>query len=279
MKKRSMLEWKSWPWLVVAGMMVVAAVVFYILAMNQEDPYPLRFNELYHCADIIKWTLLVVALLLLGITFYSLVYSRIHSDVRFKEVFGRSFNNYWIYYVLFVLLMIVVSCVWGYVCCHVMDYHEVFFKSSLWDDIKSAVFVAPLKEEAMYRLLPFLVAIIPMATVKSKRWRIVLGCFFGLILLCVQMQFGYIHVSIFEVSDYGFMQSLKKHLIIQGVEGMLYALFFGIVLYMAIREIMLRQQRPNIFKAVLFALPLAYLASCLVHGIYNLHSILSSVHS
>ena len=283
MKKQSILEWKIWPWLLVAGgVMIVAAVLFYYLAMNIKEPYPLYWNRWYHCAAINTWGLFAVASLLSGIAIYSFVCSLKHPDLRFIEVFDRIFRSYWVYYILFMLLMVVVSSVYNRIYCQLKDYHGVYFKDFLWDDIMSGVIMAPIKEEAMYRLLPFLVAVIPMAVVKSKRWRIVLGCIFGLMIFCVQMQFGYIHVGFFEVHDAKDIQEvhdmIRIHLFIQGVLGIVCAFTFGMVLYQVVKEIMLRQQHPNKFKAVLPAIPLAYLASCLVQGLYNLQIVLLSQH-
>ncbi len=165
--------------------------------------------------------------------------------------------------------MVVVSGVYGSIICQLKDYYAVFFKSALWRDIMSKVFMAPIKEEAIYRLLPFLIAVIPMALVKSKRWRIVLGCFFGLMILCVQMQFGFVHVGWLEVTNHATnMQEvydiIRLHLLLQGVAGIRYAFTFGMVLYQVAKENTLRQQHPNKFKAILPAIPLAYLASCMV---------------
>lgn len=278
-KPQSILEWKSWPWLVVAGIMAVAAVAFYLLAMNRRDLFS-WMNEWYHSFEIIVLAFIATGAILLCITIYSFIASLTHSDLRFKDAFGRTFHSYWAYYILFVILMVVITTVWANIYSQVNDYHGGFFRGSRWDDIKSGVFRAPLKEEAMFRLIPFLVAIIPTAMVKSKRWRIVLACFFGIMLFCVQMQFGYIHLGIYETMDAANRQELdaliRLHLFLQGGPGVLFACAFGLVLYYAAREIILRQKKPNKFKAIVFALPLAYLASCLTHAGYNLFSIISS---
>lgn len=277
-KPQSILEWKSWPWLVVAGVLAVAATVFYLLAMNQEDMFSLM-NEWYRSFEIIVLAFIATGAILIGITVYSFIVSLTHSDLRFKAAFSRTFHGYWVYYILFVILMVVISSLWGNICCQVNDRHGVFFDGSRWDDIKSGVFRAPLKEEAMFRLIPFMVAIIPTAMVKSKRWRIVLACFFGIMLFCVQMQFGYVHLNDWETMDAANRQELnaliRLHLVLQGGVGVLYAITFGVVLYYTAREIILRQEQPNKFRAIVLALPLAYLASCSAHALYNLHSIIS----
>lgn len=66
--------------------------IIIFLAMNIEEPYPLRWNGWYHCAAIIIWGLVAIVLLLFGITLYSFIRSKTHPDLRFKDVFGRVFR-------------------------------------------------------------------------------------------------------------------------------------------------------------------------------------------
>jgi hypothetical protein len=65
---------------------------YFFLAMNIEEPYPLRWNGWYHCAAIIIWGLVAIVLLLFGITLYSFIRSKTHPDLRFKDVFDRVFR-------------------------------------------------------------------------------------------------------------------------------------------------------------------------------------------
>ena len=111
--------------------------------------------------------------------------------------------------------------------------------------------------------------------VTSKRWRTVLCCFFGLMIFCVQMQFGYAHVSIFGAMDG--TESIGVHLLIQGVAGVLFSITYGVVLYRTYKVFLARQETPNKCFAVLLATPIAYLCSSCVHGINNAYIIMSDL--
>ena len=178
--------------------------------------------------------------------------------------------------------MTVISVVWACMCCQAMDNHPLYLKTELKNYLKNKVLIAPPKEEAMWRLLPFLIAIIPMARVKAKRWRVALGCFFGLMILCVQMQFGYAHLKVEQVhfadSSQRFLSLMKFHIFAQGGEGVFYAVTFGVVLFVASKAFLRRQVCPNAFKALLCAIPFAYLASTSVHLLYNLNELLSRLY-
>ena len=106
-----------------------------------------------------------------------------------------------------------------------------------------------------------------------------MGCFFGLMILCVQMQFGYAHLESWLLisvdSTQKFLSLLKFHLFAQGGTGILYSITFGVVLFVANKTFQQRQVCPNVFKALLYAIPFAYLASTSVHLLNNLYDILS----
>lgn len=264
------------PWLVVAGVLAVAAGVFHLLAMKQG--YPLHHNQWHHSESIIIIAFIAVIILLSGIAVFALIRSKKSNSLRFMDVFVQTFQSGWFYYILFILLMIVVSNIWCNMCNQVFG-DSFSFKSSRWDDIIKSVLWAPVREEAQYRVLPYMIAAIPLAMLQTKRWRIALGCFFALMILCVQLQFGYAHLSVFNAIDAASVQDfyieVKKHIWLQGVSGVIYAITFGVVLYIAAKEFHLKQQHPNKFKAVLLGLPLAYLASRAVHASYNLFWIIS----
>ena len=269
MEQQSAFERRTWFWLVVAGVLAVAAAVFHVLAVKQG--YPLHHNQWHHSEFIIELAFVAVFVLLSGIALYALIHSRKHGDLRFKDVFGRTFHSGWVYYILFVLFMIVVANVWCNMCNQVFG-DSFSFKGSRWDDIKSSVLWAPVREETQYRVLPFVIAVIPLTMLKSKLWRTALGCVFALLIFSVQMQFGYAHISPLSAL---MGDTVKPHLYIQGGAGVVYAITFGMVFYYAAKEIFRRQRLPNKCKAVLCALPMAFLASCLVHASYNLYWILS----
>lgn len=254
--------------MIMAGVLAIMAVVFHFLAKIQEQQYR---NSWYYSESIILTAFVLVALLLLIIAGYALIHSKTHAEIRFKDAFRKAFHSYWVYFLLFVLLMTVITRIWGDLCIARFG-DSVSFKSGRWDDIKGSVFRAPVVEEAKYRVLPFLIAVIPLANLMSKRWKIVLGCFFALMFIGVQLQFGYSHISPLSAL---LGDTVEPHIYNQGVCGILFAVTFGVVLYVAYKEMMLKQQTPNKFKAILLSLPLAYLASCMVHGASNLYWILS----
>ena len=260
----------------MAGVLAVAAVVFHLLAMKQG--YPLQHNQWHHSESIIIIVFIAVIIILSGIAVFALKRSKRNNGLRFKGVFVQTVQSGWFYYILFILLMIVVSNIWCNMCNQVFG-DSFSFESNRWDDIKSSVLWAPVREEAQYRVLPYVIAAIPLAMLQTKRWRIALGCFFALMILCVQLQFGYAHLSVFNAMDAASVQDfyieVKKHIWLQGVTGVFYAITFGVVLYMAAIEFHRKQQHPNKFKAVLHALPLAYWASCAVHASNNLFWIIS----
>lgn len=268
--RKQATERKCWPWLAMAGILAVVVVVFHLLALRVEEHSSFT-NEWLRCRNAIGLAFILVALLLFGISIYSWVFSKTHEDVRFKTVFAKVMHSDWMHFVLFEVLMVVVVIVWGGIWNQVFDVHSFFFKSNRWNDIKSSVFRAPIVEEAKYRLLPFLIAVLPLVKVKSRRWKTILGCFFGLMLFCVQMLFGVAHI---DPVSYLMGDTLQPHLLLQGGAGVLFAVTFGVVLFHASRMLQRRLSAPNMFKPILMAFPLAYLASCLVHATSNLSYIL-----
>jgi hypothetical protein len=277
---------RTWLWIAVAVVLAIAAFVFHILSnlrkniIYREESIVFD-NEWYVCQQIILLAFAAVTLLLLAIACYSRLHIRKHPECLFKDVFSHTFHHYWVYYILFILLMTVISVVWTSMCCQAMDDHLFFFRIELKERLKNSVLISPPKEEAMWRLLPFLVAIIPMARVKAKRWRVALGCFFGLMILCVQMQFGYAHLSVEQVhfvdSTQRFLFLLKFHLFTQGGAGIIFSVTFGVVLFVASKTFLRRQVCPDVFKALLYAIPFAYLASTSVHLLNNLYILLSHI--
>lgn len=274
---------QTWFWVAVAVVLSIAAFVFHLLSIHRENIICSEGcfesdNEWAICRQIILFAFAAATLLLLTIAGYSQFHIRKHPEYRFKDVFSQTFHHYWVYYILFILLMTVVSVVWACMCSQALDNHPVYLQVELRDALE-VIISAPLKEEAMYRLLPFLIAIIPMARVKAKRWRIALGCFFGLMILCVQMQFGYAHLEDWLVcsvdSTQSFLDLLKVHVLMQGGVGVFCAITFGVVLFVASKTLLQRQVTPNTFKALLYAIPFAYLSSTSVHLLYNLCDILS----
>lgn len=270
-------------WIAVAVVLAIAAFVFHLLSNQREKIICAEWsteygNEWFICQQIILLAFAAVALLLLAIACYSWLHIRKHPECRFKDVFSQAFHHYWVYYILFILMMTVIYDIWACMCCQATDNHPIVFRVMLREELEGSM-IAPPIEEAMFRLLPFLVAIIPMARVRAKCWRVVLGCFFGLMILCVQMQFGYVHLAEWQLitidSKQEFLELLKWHLLVQGVLGVFCAVTFGVVLYVASKAFMQRLVRPNAFKALLCAIPFAYLASTSVHFLFNLYDIFS----
>ncbi|MBP5548503.1 MAG: hypothetical protein J6X58_06415 [Bacteroidales bacterium] len=248
---------KIWPWMAVGGVLAVAACITTITIPERWPGY-------------MYYLVFFVALVFAVLAGYAAVYSHKHTEERFVDTFKRVFNRYWVYYILFVIFVTLADLVWASVFCNIYDCHGVYFLS----EIVELTVVGPLEEEAMYRLLPFMTAVIPLTIVTSKRWRIVLGCLFAVMIFCVQMQFGFMHLDILNMSG---RDNITMHLWIQGAAGVMFALAFGMVLYYTYRLIRARQEVPNKFKAVLLSIPAAYLASSCVHGLSNLYTVLSNL--
>ena len=248
---------KIWPWLAAWGVLAITA---FVTTKIYPEPHPG-----YMC-----YLIAPVVLLFAGLAVYAAVCSRKNTEERFADVFHRVFHRYWVYYLLFVLASCVINIVWTSIVGSILGFGGVNFLS----DIIPVTVVGPFKEEAMYRLLPFMVAIIPLAVVKDRRWRIVLYCLAAVLIFCVQMQFGFLHLDILNMSG---NDRISIHLWVQGGCGVLFAATFGAVLYYTYRYIMARQKAPNKHRAVLLSIPAAFLASYIVHGIGNLYLVFSQL--
>ena len=248
---------RIWPWMVVWGVLAVAACIITIRLPERRPGY------LYHLLSF-------VAVLFFILAAYATIYSHIHREERFVDTYNRVFNQYWVYYILLILTVTLINIIWTSIFSNIYDCDGVYFKSDIIDD----TIVAPLKEEVMYRLLPFMMAVIPLTIVTSKSWRVVLCCFFAVLIFCVQMQFGFMHLDILNLSG---EDNIEKHLWIQGAAGVMFAFTFGMVLYYTYCLILTRQEVPNRFMAVLLSIPAAYFASCCVHAISNLYIVVSNL--
>lgn len=248
---------RIWPWIAVWGVLTIAACVITIKLPEERPGY------MYYLVSFVAMVFIILAV-------YAAIYSHKHREERFVDTYNRVFNQYWVYYVLFTLAVTLISIIWTSIFSNIYDCHGVYFKSEIID----VTIVAPLKEEVMYRLLPFLLAVIPLTIVTSKSWRVVLCCFFAMLIFCVQMQFGFMHLDILNMSG---NDNIETHLWIQGASGVIFAFTFGMVLYYTYCLILTRQEVPNRFVAVLLSIPAAYLAACCVHAISNLYIIVSNL--
>lgn len=249
------LRLRLWPWIVLSAILVGA---FYF--------------ESYLDSTILYYYVGVGIILLVVIVCWAWIRSGNHMEERFKDSFHKCFNSYLACFVLTVLLATLVSYLGGMVWNIVLlDGARTFFLSSRWDDIISGVIIAPLEEEIIYRLLPFIVASIPVLFVKTKIWRLVIAVISLLMITCVQLQFGYAHYSpIFEEPEW-----IVNHIIFQGSMGVVDAITYGLILFLSYNTITGNQRQTVLVKPLAISHVLAYLASSLTHGFTNLSIIIN----
>ena len=193
-----------------------------------------------------------------------------------QPLWCRKIGHLAVCYFLFMLLIIVGISFWNSFCNqYFCNGAHCYFRENRWNDIRECVLKGPWWEEAVFRLLPFLVASLALAYTKQRGWKVILCFFFGLLILGIQAYFGYLHYNpVFaEVNPDSY--SVVQPLIVQGGTGLLFAVTYGVVLFFAYRVLISRQKVPNRGRALLFAHVLAYLSSTFVHMSSNLIMILT----
>lgn len=247
------------PWIVGIGFILLAN---YMCDLNAYQPSNIG----------VLWDIEMPILIL--IAFVNLCYAIFAStrlDMSFMRAFGHVSRSYWTYGALFVLVMIALNATWLKIIEHNLfpDFEgQTFFLWNRWDDIKQTVILSPVKEEPLYRVLPFLFASILLLIVWSKGWRIVLAILLAIMIVCVQLQFGFRHYVGDDFAEI-FNDSLKLHLFIQGGGGIIYATAYGVVLYKAYWILRKKYPNKNRYLMLLLANLWGGFASCLVHGGYN----------
>ena len=254
---------RYWPWIIGVGIILLASYVCSMNCLSREKMVLLN----------IETTAIV---LLLAVIFIYAVVVAASSERRFLNTLGKVSSSYWTYCVLFILVMIAINSTWLKILSHnfFTDYEggEVFFRSNRWNDYREIVFKAPVMEEPLFRVLPFMVASTVLLFVRNRVWRIILGVVMCVAIVCVQLQFGYAHYVGDDYADI-FADVPEPHIYLQGGGGIIYATTYGVVLYYVYR--ILRKKKPGRKKifVLLSAHLFAYVASVSVHAGYNLFCI------
>ena len=257
-------HWRIWPWLFAPLLLAVMLVTEF---------YFWTGSPLVHWRGhvFVAVSLGVEVFLLAVIAICAWVQSKTHPEVHFMDVFHRHFHGYGVYFVLLVLLMTIISVVWLTLWNNIYwNGACTFFLESRWEDIKKAVIVSPVFEEAKYRVLPFIVVSIPMVLIRSRKWKWIIGIISALMIVCVQLQFGYRHY----LAGFEEPEELVHHLVLQGTTGLLFAIAYGLVLVLSYKTIRNNQKRPSVLTALFASHLLAFIAADLVHAFSNLTLIL-----
>lgn len=194
-----------------------------------------------------------------------------------------SFLNYLLCFHVFIAIMIVATVVWSYVFGfrtpgleHYGNW-RIGLYGLAWDDIherdfdlyyeifSECSFLSLLKVEALFYFLPFLLASVALCFIKRKKWKVFMGILFGWVVLCLQMQFGYLHYDAFYtryMNDN--VGKISQHILLFGGEGLLLAITYGLVLHFTYKTLLKGQQAKDKLKAVLLSHPMAILASMIV---------------
>lgn len=250
--------WRFWPWY------AVACVVLYANYICNRYAYS-TWNVLL-CMFV-----LFLAILLLTLVFRT-IYLRNRVGGGLGDTFGRVFQSKAVYCVFSVIVVWAISCVWQSITIHhFYGLSSGFYEEDRWSDVWEISIKGPLWEEVLYRMLPFLFASFVLAFVKQMKWRIPLSIALGVMIFCVQMQFGYRHFNVLYAEISG--DTLLPHLYIQGGSGVFFALSYGIVLHKSYKLLMVKNVGRNRFLMLLQAHLLSFLASYLTHFGYNLFMI------
>ena len=262
-----MAKKRTWFWIVGAIIIIATALVCVLTT----DRYPNKWMQLYIVISILAFWLVSIA----G---YALYLSS-QSEEKFINLFCKTFHSNWSYFIIFVLIMFSINCLWSILHIHIYNYNKpdllyITFKQERWTDIKQTVLFAPFWEELPFRVLPFLITSVLLFIVKKRNWRIVLIIVLGLMIFGIQMYFGAKHFN----PDYAEItgDSLMEHIMLQGGGGVIFATTYGVVLYNAYQILTQRCKKRNWIVTLLYANLFGYLASFSVHSLYNLYCVLIS---
>lgn len=197
-----------------------------------------------------------------------------------------SFLKYLLCFHVFIAIMIVATVGWSYIFSfrtpgleHFcpwrvglfwLEYEEIGLVGGpaimLYSELFSECSVLSLlKVEALFYFLPFLLASMASCFIRRKNWKVFFGILFGLVILCVQMQFGYMHYDAFYTK---FMDDnvgkVSQYILLFGGEGLLLAITYGVVLHFTCKTLLKGQQTKDKLKAILISHLMAILASMMV---------------
>lgn len=160
------------------------------------------------------------------------------------------------------------------ICLYGLEYTtkgEIdWWKNGAWYNIfkEYASFKYFLGTETLFHFLPFFVASLTLCFIKQNKWKKTAGILFGLLIFCLQLQFGYLCYEAWQnmFLDYE-MGTISQHIFLYGGFGVLLAVTYGVVLYFSYKFLMKSPQTMDEFKATLLAHLPAYLASSIVLAI------------
>lgn len=226
------LHWRVWPWF-VGLLMTLTTAYWAILFPEIRTETKLYGNEIVnHLTSFMGLVFVAEVLLLCFISLYAWLYSRKHAETRFKQAFYKGFHSQWVYYILFLLLMTLISFAFNRAIINVRD--EIRVLDSLADEL-------------IYRFFIFSLASIPLVYLGQKKWmkalKIISILFFGLIIIIMQTVYNKENPS---------------------ARGEIYALVYATVLYYGYK-IGIKKWEGHRAKALLFAHALAFLSSFAVN--------------
>jgi len=133
-----------------------------------------------------------------------------------------------------IVITIIISCMWASLmndmCCGGAKY---FFVTSVIEDFKSTLRDV-VKEEVIWRFLPLLSIsyILSLIKYESRKKKIALCIISFIIILLIQIQFGFIHYNpVYEDECWR-----MRHIIWQGTMGLFYAISYNIIQYYLKRQ-------------------------------------------
>ena len=135
---------------------------------------------------------------------------------------------------------------------------SVFFLRNRLSDILDTLWAA-INEEVLWRVIPLLSisSILLWTKYDSNKTKKIIFCIVAfLIVLVVQIQFGYAHYNkVFETEDW-----LFKHIVLQGTMGLFYAISYNVVQHLA---------RKKVGLPLLYSHLFGLLTSFIVHAVTN----------
>lgn len=184
-------------------------------------------------------------------------------------------SHFGLFFLLY-LIFVAVTIGWSYLFCFdtsVLDIKEIgLFGAACeqyYKEEPSRKFFCEIFEEynnfrylfqvvTLFYFLPFLVSSVILCFVRTKKWRLSIGALFGLIIIGIQMQFGYLCYDAFHFG------TVWQHILLFGGFSVLLAVTYGLILNYLYKEFVKSEQISDKLKALFFAHLLAYLALSMI---------------
>lgn len=163
--------------------------------------------------------------------------------------------------VLIVTIMALLAYLWNDACNEWFnDGARCFFRKDRANDIKE-LSLCVFEEELMWRLLPISITTAIILMSKNKILRYILTVIFAIIIVCIQITFGYMHF------DQAAEPSCIPSLFTQGGTGIILAITYLAALYLTLRSngIQDKDTTRHKIKPFLKANVVAYCLSSIVH--------------